>query len=93
SAPVDVETDALSLSPAEPAPERDAPTDAGATAVADAAIEAGLEVGELTASDDLSRYFDAEWPSAPGEGELGLPEGEWIQAAEVAQEAAADEVE
>ena len=73
SAPVDVETDALSLSPAEPAPERDAPADAGATAVADAAVEAGLEVGELTASDDPSRYFDAEWPSAPGEGELGLP--------------------
>ncbi|WP_182068653.1 Hpt domain-containing protein [Stenotrophomonas pavanii] len=93
SAPVDVETDALSLSPAEPAPEHDAPTDAGATAVADAAIEAGLEVGELTASDDLSRYFDAEWPSAPGEGELGLPEGESIQAAEVAQEAEADKVE
>ncbi|HHB9418643.1 Hpt domain-containing protein [Stenotrophomonas maltophilia] len=33
------------------------------------AIDTGLDVGELTGSDDLSRYFDAGWPSVPGEGE------------------------
>ncbi len=32
-------------------------------------IDTGLDVGELTGSDDLSRYFDAGWPSVPGEGE------------------------
>lgn len=35
----------------------------------DVAADSGLDVGELTASDDLSRYFDAGWPSVPGEGE------------------------
>ncbi|HDS1302564.1 MULTISPECIES: Hpt domain-containing protein [Stenotrophomonas maltophilia group] len=33
------------------------------------AIGTGLDVGELTGSDDLSRYFDAGWPLVPGEGE------------------------
>lgn len=33
----------------------------------DVAADSGLDVGELTASDDLSRYFDAGWPSVPGE--------------------------
>ncbi|MDQ7308304.1 Hpt domain-containing protein [Stenotrophomonas sp. Sm3119] len=33
------------------------------------AIDTGLDVGELTGSDDLSQYFDAGWPSVPGEGE------------------------
>lgn len=33
------------------------------------AIDTGLDVSELTGSDDLSRYFDAGWPSVPGEGE------------------------
>ncbi|HDS1128048.1 TPA: Hpt domain-containing protein [Stenotrophomonas maltophilia] len=32
-------------------------------------IDTGLDVGELTGSDDLSRYFDAGWPSVPGEDE------------------------
>lgn len=35
----------------------------------DVAADSGLEVGELTASDDLSRYFDAGWPSVQGEDE------------------------
>ncbi|HEL3811326.1 TPA: Hpt domain-containing protein [Stenotrophomonas maltophilia] len=48
-------------------------------------IDTGLDVGELTGSDDLSRYFDAGWPSVPGEGEAatvdtGSPES--IQPAE-----------
>ncbi|WP_430372144.1 Hpt domain-containing protein [Stenotrophomonas geniculata] len=35
----------------------------------DVAADSGLDVGELTASDDLSRYFDAGWASVPGEDE------------------------
>ncbi|MEE9890836.1 MAG: Hpt domain-containing protein [Stenotrophomonas geniculata] len=35
----------------------------------DVAADSGLDVGELTASDDLSRYFDAGWASVPGEAE------------------------
>ncbi len=38
-------------------------------AAALATADSGLDVAELTASDDLSRYFDAGWPSVPGEGE------------------------
>ncbi|WP_295556261.1 Hpt domain-containing protein [uncultured Stenotrophomonas sp.] len=38
----------------------------------DAVADSGLDVGELTASDDLSRYFDAGWPSVPGEGERAV---------------------
>ncbi|HGM5613567.1 TPA: Hpt domain-containing protein [Stenotrophomonas maltophilia] len=53
--------------PAEPVLE---PIAAGAQAPeATDVIDAGLEVGELTSGDDLSRYFDAGWPSVPGEGE------------------------
>jgi len=38
-------------------------------AAALASADSGLDVAELTASDDLSRYFDAGWPSVPGEDE------------------------
>ncbi|SNY73792.1 Hpt domain-containing protein [Stenotrophomonas sp. CC120223-11] len=55
------------IEPAEPVLE---PIAAGAQALETTdVIDAGLEVGELTSSDDLSRYFDAGWPSGPGEGE------------------------
>ena len=63
------ETDAVPLSSVAPEQEPQAVADVAETPVEDAAIEGegGLEVGELTASDDLSRYFDAGWPSVPGE--------------------------
>lgn len=61
------EAAAPGIEPAGPEPEPlavDAQT-AGTAGV----IGTGLDVGELTGSDDLSRYFDAGWPSVPGEGE------------------------
>ncbi|HEL4113164.1 TPA: Hpt domain-containing protein [Stenotrophomonas maltophilia] len=55
------------IEPAEPALE---PIAAGAQVPETTdVIDTGLDVGELTGSDDLSRYFDAGWPSVPGEGE------------------------
>lgn len=75
------EADAVPLSFAAPEQEPEAHVDTAHAPVADVAIEAGLEVGELTASDDLSRYFDAGWPSVPGEGEATLPVVESIQVA------------
>lgn len=75
-------TDAVPLSSVAPEQEPEAHDDAAQAPVADVAIEAGLEVGELTASDDLSRYFDAGWPSVPGEQEASLPVVESIQVAD-----------
>lgn len=45
----------------------------------DVAADSGLEVGELTASDDLSRYFDAGWPSVTGEGEPAMADAGAIE--------------
>ncbi|WP_295565367.1 Hpt domain-containing protein [uncultured Stenotrophomonas sp.] len=58
------------------------------------ATDAGRDVGELTASDDLSRYFDAGWPLVPGEGEPSTPDTgsvESIQPDERAPGVAADD--
>lgn len=88
-----VEADAVPLSFAAPEQEAEAPADMAEAAVADGAIEAGLEVGELTASDDLSRYFDAGWPSVPGEGGASLPVVESIQVADDVPDVAADRAE
>ncbi|MDV9040143.1 Hpt domain-containing protein [Stenotrophomonas sp. RAC2] len=55
------------IEPAEPALE---PIAAGSQVPETTdVIDTGLDVGELTGSDDLSRYFDAGWPSVPGESE------------------------
>ncbi len=44
----------------------EAPADAAVpVAEAEAAPDAGLEAAELTGGEDLSRYFDAGWPSMP----------------------------
>ncbi|WP_142806578.1 Hpt domain-containing protein [Stenotrophomonas maltophilia] len=61
------EAAAPGVEPAGPEPEPLA-VDAQAAGTA-GVIGTGLDVGELTGSDDLSRYFDAGWPSVPGEGE------------------------
>lgn len=45
-----------------------APADTHDVPAADPAKD-GLDVAELTASDDLSRYFDAGWPSLGGTGQ------------------------
>ena len=47
------------------------------------APDSGLDVAELTASDDLSRYFDAGWPSVPGEGELAGVASEAVESVQV----------
>lgn len=39
----------------------------------DEAGDPGLQAVELTGSDDLSRYFDAGWPSAPERADADLP--------------------
>ncbi|KAA8995671.1 response regulator [Stenotrophomonas cyclobalanopsidis] len=67
-------------------------------ASADAAVpEAGLETAELTGGEDLSRYFDAGWPSMP-EAAVSLPTVieadaavEGIEADGVAETAEADQ--
>lgn len=41
--------------------------------------ESDLQVVELTGSDDLSRYFDAGWPSVPAEGEPSAAVDESIE--------------
>ncbi|HFK2922073.1 TPA: Hpt domain-containing protein [Stenotrophomonas maltophilia] len=41
--------------------------------------EGDLQVAELTGSDDLSRYFDAGWPSVPAEGEPSATVDESVQ--------------
>ncbi len=84
SAAIAPETDAVPPSSVAPEQEPQAVADVAEAPVEDAAIEGegGLEVGELTASDDLSRYFDAGWPSVPGEGAASLPVVESIQVAD-----------
>lgn len=52
-----------------PAPALEAIADDEPLTERDGLIGADLQVAELTGSDDLSRYFDAGWPSVPGEGE------------------------
>jgi chemosensory pili system protein ChpA (sensor histidine kinase/response regulator) len=52
-----------------PAPALEAIADDHPLTDRDGPIDADLQVAELTGSDDLSRYFDAGWPSVPGEGE------------------------
>ncbi|HIE1101002.1 MULTISPECIES: Hpt domain-containing protein [Stenotrophomonas] len=52
-----------------PAPALEAIADVPPLTDRDGPIDADLQVAELTGSDDLSRYFDAGWPSVPGEGE------------------------
>lgn len=88
-----LESDAVPHAFVAPEQEAEAHADTADAPVADVAIEAGLEVGELTASDDLSRYFDAGWPSVPGEEEASLPVVESIQVADDVPGAAVDGVE
>ncbi|WP_461294615.1 Hpt domain-containing protein [Stenotrophomonas maltophilia] len=52
-----------------PAPALEAIADDVPLTDRDGLIDADLQVAELTGSDDLSRYFDAGWPSVPSEGE------------------------
>lgn len=87
------ESDAVPHSFAAPEQDAEARADTAEAPVADVAIEAGLEVGELTASDDLSRYFDAGWPSVPGEEDASLPVVESIQVADDVPAVAAAGVE
>lgn len=93
STAIALEPDAVPQSFAAPEQEAEAHADPAEAAVADAAIGAGLEVGELTTSDDLSRYFDAGWPSVPGEEEASLPLVESIQLADDVPGDAVDRVE
>ncbi|MFG0711215.1 Hpt domain-containing protein [Stenotrophomonas geniculata] len=58
----------------------------------DVAADSGLDVGELTASDDLSRYFDAGWPSVPGEAEPAVADIGAIESIQPAESAPAVEV-
>ncbi|HEL3785820.1 TPA: Hpt domain-containing protein [Stenotrophomonas maltophilia] len=93
STAVALESDAVPHSFVTPEQEAEAHADTAEAPFADVAIEAGLEVGELTASDDLSRYFDAGWPSVPGEEEASLPAVESIQVADDVPGVAVDDVE
>ncbi|MBA0449844.1 Hpt domain-containing protein [Stenotrophomonas maltophilia] len=43
------------------------------------ATDTGPDAGELTGSDDLSRYFDAGWPSMPGGDEPVVPDAGLIE--------------
>ncbi|MGF6418105.1 chemosensory pili system protein ChpA (sensor histidine kinase/response regulator) [Stenotrophomonas sp. AN71] len=85
-APVTDGTDAAPLADVEPEREPEQPSSDLEADVAATTIEEGLEVGELTASDDLSRYFDAGWPSVPGEGEPQAAALESIQSPVEAQD-------
>ncbi|TIE14811.1 hybrid sensor histidine kinase/response regulator [Stenotrophomonas maltophilia] len=58
------------------------PDDVETAAALDTA-DSGLDVAELTASDDLSRYFDAGWPSVPGEGEPAVVAQEGLESVQV----------
>ncbi|WP_401743130.1 Hpt domain-containing protein [Stenotrophomonas geniculata] len=58
----------------------------------DVAADSGLDVGELTASDDLSRYFDAGWPSVPGEAEPAVVDTGAIESIQPVESAPAVEV-
>ncbi|SQG11622.1 Hpt domain-containing protein [Stenotrophomonas maltophilia] len=58
----------------------------------DIAADSGLDVGELTASDDLSRYFDAGWPSVPGEGEPAVADTGAIESIQPVESAPVVEV-
>ncbi|WP_329841322.1 Hpt domain-containing protein [Stenotrophomonas geniculata] len=58
----------------------------------DVAADSGLDVGELTASDDLSRYFDAGWPSVPGEAEPAVADTGAIESIQPVESAPAVEV-
>lgn len=58
------------------------PDDVETAAAVDTA-DSGLDVAELTASDDLSRYFDAGWPSVPGEGEPAVVAPEGLESVQV----------
>ncbi len=49
-------------------------------------------MGELTASDDLSRYFDAGWPSVPGEGEPAVADTGAIESIQPVESAPVVEV-
>ncbi|RRU06925.1 response regulator [Stenotrophomonas maltophilia] len=58
----------------------------------DVAADSGLDVGELTASDDLSRYFDAGWASVPGEAEPAVVDTGAIESIQPVESAPAVEV-
>nr|WP_312383863.1 Hpt domain-containing protein [Stenotrophomonas geniculata] len=58
----------------------------------DVAADSGLDVGELTASDDLSRYFDAGWLSVPGEAEPAVADTGAIESIQPVESAPAVEV-
>lgn len=58
----------------------------------DVAADSGLDVGELTASDDLSRYFDAGWASVPGEDEPAVADIGTIESIQPVESAPAVEV-
>ncbi|HYQ23901.1 Hpt domain-containing protein [Stenotrophomonas sp.] len=64
----DIAAQTLVESEAEIAADVEAPVDAEVLpvdALAEAAPDTGLETAELTGGEDLSRYFDAGWPSMP----------------------------
>ncbi|MGX9080159.1 hypothetical protein ACWTQY_30305, partial [Klebsiella pneumoniae] len=68
---------------APPAQVLEPVTDDVETAAALDTADSGLDVAELTASDDLSRYFDAGWPSVPGEGEPAVVAQEVLESVQV----------
>ncbi|AWH47351.1 Hpt domain-containing protein [Stenotrophomonas sp. ZAC14A_NAIMI4_1] len=80
----EVEAEAEAEAEAEVAADVEAPADA-AVPVAEAEPDVGLEAAELTGGEDLSRYFDAGWPSMP-EAAATLP-------AEIEGDAAVEAIE